>query len=175
MVIRNKKQYTATLKQLQSLLEDIADTEQILKQRPEDIQLKLQLSTFKKGAKKLQNIMDEYERLTSEQLASLTFDSLKDDMNKAIISFRIASGISQKELAKNMYIQEQQIQRYEQNDYLSASFERILQLLDVLEVQIILRKDFNKQQINDYFSPEQLEINRKVKERRSLLSIEEIV
>lgn len=173
MIIRNKKQYTSTLKQLQSLLDDMKDTESVLKQNPENIQLKLQLSTFKKGYKKLENILDEYKRLTSEQLSSLTFDSLKDDMNKAIISFRIASGISQKELAKEMYIQEQQIQRYEQNDYLSASFERILQLLDVLEVQIILKKDFHKK-VKGYFSQEQLEINERVKERGTLLSIEEI-
>ncbi|WP_241217571.1 helix-turn-helix transcriptional regulator [Bacteroides gallinarum] len=156
------------------MLEDIKDTEQVLKQNPEEIQLKLQLSTFKKGAKKLQHIMNEYKRLTSDQLTSLTFDSLKDDMNKAIISFRIASGISQKELAKEMYIQEQQIQRYEQNDYLSASFERILQLLEVLEVQIVLKKDFHKQ-VKEYFSPELLEINNKIKERGTLLNIEESV
>ncbi|WP_018668492.1 helix-turn-helix domain-containing protein [Bacteroides gallinarum] len=174
MIIRNKKQYTAVHKQLQNLLEDIKDTEQVLKQNPEEIQLKLQLSTFKKGAKKLQHIMNEYKRLTSDQLTSLTFDSLKDDMNKAIISFRIASGISQKELAKEMYIQEQQIQRYEQNDYLSASFERILQLLEVLEVQIVLKKDFHKQ-VKEYFSPELLEINNKIKERGTLLNIEESV
>lgn len=174
MIIRNKKQYTAAQKQLQNLLEDIKDTEQVLKQNPEEIQLKLQLSTFKKGAKKLQHIMNEYKRLTSNQLTSLTFDSLKDDMNKAIISFRIASGISQKELAKEMYIQEQQIQRYEQNDYLSASFERILQLLEVLEVQIVLKKDFHKQ-VKEYFSPELLEINNKIKERGTLLNIEESV
>lgn len=174
MIIRNKKQYTAVQKQLQNLLEDIKDTEQVLKQNPEEIQLKLQLSTFKKGAKKLQHIMNEYKRLTSDQLTSLTFDSLKDDMNKAIISFRIASGISQKELAKEMYIQEQQIQRYEQNDYLSASFERILQLLEVLEVQIVLKKDFHKQ-VKEYFSPELLEINNKIKERGTLLNIEESV
>jgi|GEM_PF-1905502 hypothetical protein len=174
MIIRNKKQYTTVHKQLQNLLEDIKDTEQVLKQNPEEIQLKLQLSTFKKGAKKLQHIMNEYKRLTSDQLTSLTFDSLKDDMNKAIISFRIASGISQKELAKEMYIQEQQIQRYEQNDYLSASFERILQLLEVLEVQIVLKKDFHKQ-VKEYFSPELLEINNKIKERGTLLNIEESV
>lgn len=174
MIIRNKKQYTVVQKQLQNLLEDIKDTEQVLKQNPEEIQLKLQLSTFKKGAKKLQHIMNEYKRLTSDQLTSLTFDSLKDDMNKAIISFRIASGISQKELAKEMYIQEQQIQRYEQNDYLSASFERILQLLEVLEVQIVLKKDFHKQ-VKEYFSPELLEINNKIKERGTLLNIEESV
>ena len=91
-------------------------------------------------------------------------------MNKAIISFRIASDISQKKLAAEMFIQEQQIQRYEQSDYLSASFERILQLLEALEIRMILRKDFKKDAFKA--TPANVwELNDKIRKRGSILQI----
>ena len=153
-------------KQLEELLTNIWDIKEIL-QKENNIPLRLQLGTFERGLVKLQKELEEYEKLTSKSLSCLEFDSFKDDMNKAIISFRIASDISQKKLAAEMFIQEQQIQRYEQSDYLSASFERILQLLEVLE---ILRKDFKK----DAFmaTPANVwELYDKIRKRGSILQI----
>jgi transcriptional regulator with XRE-family HTH domain len=53
--------------------------------------------------------------------------------------------LTQKDLAVKLEIQEQQIQRYEQNDYLTASFERIIQILNTLEVEVALKKEFSKE------------------------------
>lgn len=176
-MIKNQKQYTAMSKQLKELSESINDIEEVL-QKEDSAQLRLQLNTFEKGFVKLQKELDEYNELTSGSLDKLKFDSFKDDMNKAIMSFRIASGISQKKLAGEMFIQEQQIQRYEQSDYLSASFDRILQLLEALGVQMILEKDFRKK--NQAFegilrtaSPDVLQLNEKVKSKGRILTIVE--
>ena len=108
-MIKNKKQYTMMKKQLEELLTNIWDIKEIL-QKENNIPLRLQLGTFERGLVKLQKELEEYEKLTSKSLSCLEFDSFKDDMNKAIISFRIASDISQKKLAAEMFIQEQQIQ-----------------------------------------------------------------
>ena len=168
-MIKNKKQYTMTKKQLEELLTNIWDIKEIL-QKENNIPLRLQLGTFERGLVKLQKELEEYEKLTSKSLSWLEFDSFKDDMNKAIISFRIASDISQKKLAAEMFIQEQQIQRYEQSDYLSASFERILQLLEALEIRMILRKDFKKDAFKA--TPANVwELNDKIRKRGSILQI----
>ncbi|WP_291582586.1 helix-turn-helix transcriptional regulator [Bacteroides sp.] len=168
-MIKNKKQYTMMKKQLEKLLTNIWDIKEIL-QKENNIQLRLQLGTFERGLVKLQNELEEYEKLTSKSLSWLEFDSFKDDMNKAIISFRIASDISQKKLAEEMFIQEQQIQRYEQSDYLSASFERILQLLEALEIRMILRKDFKKDTFKT--TPANVwELSDEIRKRGSILQI----
>lgn len=168
-MIKNKKQYTALYKQLNELLDNIKDTETVVGADRQDIQSRLQLDTFKRGLAKLKRELEEYEKLTSKSLVSLEFDSLKDDMNKAIISFRIASGMSQKELAKEMFIQEQQIQRYEQMDYLSASFERVLQLLEALGVRMILKKEFRRE--TQTTTTDISELNNRVKQRGHILAI----
>jgi hypothetical protein len=139
-MIKNKKQYIALMKSVKILKENIFDTERLIDQS--DIKQRLQLSAFKRDFVKYLKEIEDYEYLISKNLDKLEFDSFRDDMNKAIMSFRIASKVTQKQLAEEMFIQEQQIQRYEQFDYLKSSFERILQLLDVLGVQIILKKEF---------------------------------
>ena len=85
-MIKNKKQYTMMKKQLEELLTNIWDIKEIL-QKENNIPLRLQLGTFERGLVKLQKELEEYEKLTSKSLSCLEFDSFKDDMNKAIISF----------------------------------------------------------------------------------------
>ncbi|KAA6335585.1 hypothetical protein EZS27_016195 [termite gut metagenome] len=169
-MIKNKKQYASVLKEVEILKDNIHDTEEVLK-KEDNVSLKLQLSTFKKGLKKLSKEIEEFECLTSGELSALEFNSAKDDMNKAIISFRIASQLTQKELAEKMYIQEQQIQRYEQSDYLTAGFERILQLLEVLDVQMTLKKDFRERKKIVVIDKEIEEISSKIKQRHQLMEI----
>jgi ribosome-binding protein aMBF1 (putative translation factor) len=50
-----------------------------------------------------------------------------------LIRARIASGLSQKELADHLGMPEQQIQRYEATDYESVSFARILEIVEALQ------------------------------------------
>jgi DNA-binding Xre family transcriptional regulator len=50
-----------------------------------------------------------------------------------LIRARIASGLSQKELAERLGLPEQQIQRYEATEYESVSFARISEIADVLQ------------------------------------------
>lgn len=168
-MIKNKKQYTAMRKQLDELITEIRDAKSVL-QCGSNAELRLQLGTLEKGLVKLQKELEEYEKLTSQSLSWLEFDSFKDDMNKAIMSFRIASGMSQKELAKAMFIQEQQIQRYEQSDYLSAGFERILQLLEALGVRMILRKDFQREIFKE-MPANVRKLNDEIKKRGRILQI----
>ncbi|MFQ5652267.1 MAG: helix-turn-helix transcriptional regulator [bacterium] len=53
-----------------------------------------------------------------------------------LIQARIARGLTQKELAQKLGLKEQQIQRYEANDYAKASLARLNQIIDVLKVKI---------------------------------------
>jgi transcriptional regulator with XRE-family HTH domain len=59
-----------------------------------------------------------------------------EDLPSALIQARIASGLSQKELAGRLNLKEQQIQRYEATEYASASLERINDVIRALGVSV---------------------------------------
>ncbi len=48
-----------------------------------------------------------------------------EEFSRTLIQARIASGLSQKDLAERLGLKEQQIQRYEATEYASASVERV--------------------------------------------------
>ena len=54
------------------------------------------------------------------------------ELATVLIKARIAQGLSQKDLAERLGLQEQQIQRYEATDYASASLTRIKEVVSAL-------------------------------------------
>ncbi len=54
----------------------------------------------------------------------------------ALIKARIALGMTQKDLAEKLGMKEQQIQRYEANQYGSAGFHRLTEVAEALEVTL---------------------------------------
>jgi transcriptional regulator with XRE-family HTH domain len=142
-MIKNQKQAAIVKKEISGIVDLLADMDKISSEQKLDLKQQLQYAVLKSRVEELNAEIDEYDHLTSNNLPLLEITT--NDLQKAIISFRIASGLTQKEIADKLEIQEQQIQRYEQNDYLTASFERIIQILNVLEVEVILRKEFSKE------------------------------
>jgi transcriptional regulator with XRE-family HTH domain len=61
--------------------------------------------------------------------------SLKD-LPRALIQARIASGLTQKELAERLALPEQAVQRYEATDYSSASLERLAQVATAIGIDL---------------------------------------
>ena len=169
-MIKNKIQYNEALNQLRFIEESIDDLEKVLSKETYNPQLKLQKNVFIKQRNKLHKAINKYEDLINGK-GPLIFNSFYDDMNEAIISYRIASKITLKEVAERMYIQQQQIQRYEQKDYLNVDFERILQLLDVLNVQLILKKERGNTLLKRTSDMDR--INEIVKYNKYILEIEE--
>jgi HTH-type transcriptional regulator / antitoxin HipB len=58
------------------------------------------------------------------------------DLPTTLIKARIAAGMTQKELAEIIGVQEQQIQRYEANHYSSTSFDRLQLIASALQIEI---------------------------------------
>ncbi len=52
----------------------------------------------------------------------------------ALIKARIAKGLTQKQLAERIGIQEQQVQRYEAADYDTISFDRLITIAQILGI-----------------------------------------
>lgn len=79
--------------------------------------------------------INEYEALKSGGLKIVAVDSL-EEMPTMLIRARIASGLTQKELAERLGFSAQQIQRYEDTNYNSASFARLLEVAGALNLGI---------------------------------------
>ena len=77
----------------------------------------------------------EYEALRSGKTTVWELDSLKD-LPDALIRARIASGLTQHELAARLGLKEQQIQRYEATRYAGVSLDRIDEVASALGLKI---------------------------------------
>lgn len=78
--------------------------------------------------------INEYEKLRSGELFMSEISSLAE-LPHTLIKARIALGLTHKELGKLLGLKEQQIQRYEANDYKTASLSRILEIIKVLGIK----------------------------------------
>lgn len=79
--------------------------------------------------------IDEYEQLLSGEFAVFDVDNITD-LPKALIRSRIYLGLTQKDLAEKLGMKEQQIQRYENTEYSSASFSTIVSIIGALDLKI---------------------------------------
>lgn len=83
----------------------------------------------------LREQLAEYEALQANPAAALEYDSLRE-LPETLIRARIASGLTQQELAERLGLKAQQVQRYEASRYASVSFKRFLNIAEALGVSI---------------------------------------
>ncbi|NMS01714.1 helix-turn-helix transcriptional regulator, partial [Vibrio parahaemolyticus] len=79
--------------------------------------------------------IEEYEQLLSGEFAVFDVDNIAN-LPKALIRSRIYLGLTQKDLAEKLGMKEQQIQRYENTEYSSASFSTIVSIIGALDLKV---------------------------------------
>jgi HTH-type transcriptional regulator/antitoxin HigA len=83
----------------------------------------------------LREELQEYEDFRAGKIREVTIERL-DDLPDILIRARIASGLTQRELAEDLEIKEQQVQRYEATRYKSASLTRLISVARALEIEV---------------------------------------
>jgi transcriptional regulator with XRE-family HTH domain len=137
-MIRNERQYKITKSQAEDFKSAI---ELLIDERVPDsasvdyLRWKLQHDAIKSQFQDLTADIQEYEALQSSDSTVMEINSL-DDLPTALIQARIASGLTQKQLADRVGVKEQQIQRYEANAYAGAALERIQTILTALGAKL---------------------------------------
>ncbi len=91
----------------------------------------------------LQEEVESYNKLKRRQ-----FDDLDNfrGFGHLLISLRIASGVSQRELAKRLGVHESQVSRDERNEYFGITLERAVKILDALNVRLKTKVEIDSQQ-----------------------------
>jgi ribosome-binding protein aMBF1 (putative translation factor) len=131
-MIKNGKQYKITNKKLKELEELIAQTP-----AASDGKNELYISSLLRQKKAFKDEIKAYEKIKNSGSPSFNTKALAN-LPDFLIEYKIASGFSQKEFAAMLGIKEQQLQRYEAEDYRTVSFSTFLKFIAIagLDVQV---------------------------------------
>jgi transcriptional regulator with XRE-family HTH domain len=129
-MIKNERQYHVTRSQIEKF-------EDALKQAANDKSAADSLQTLKEGAfrSKLADLREDvrqYETLRAGMLPEGGPRPL-EELPDALVEARLASGLTHRDLAERLEIQEQQVQRYEATNYHGASLARVLDVAEALQ------------------------------------------
>jgi HTH-type transcriptional regulator/antitoxin HigA len=96
---------------------------------------KAQIDGLRSQLADLRTELQEYEPL---KLGGSKIPALRSfqDLPRALIQARIASGMSQEDLARKLGLKPQQIQRYEATDYMAASLARVSEVVKALGIRL---------------------------------------
>lgn len=134
-MITNQRQYRITRNKAKRFEEALAEFEARAGERT-DVHPRLMLAeqeAMQAQLGVLRGEIEEYERLSKAGVAAVVVRSI-DELPEGLIRARIASGLTQRELADQLHVKAQQIQRYEAERYASASYERLCEVAHALGV-----------------------------------------
>ena len=127
MSITNARQYRITkaqLRRFEQAIEDEAGADRGHRPESELIVSDILRRQARAQADDLRAQLDDYERLSGSHTLTLEVHS-PSDLPSALVHARLAAGLTQKELAEQLGVSPQQVQRDERNGYAHASLERL--------------------------------------------------
>ena len=132
-MIRNDRQYKISRARAEEFAELLASRS---KRAHSDVEwADVEMEGVRSQLDELRDEIDEYEKLKDGRVTSLQINSL-EELPIALVKARIASGLTQRELAEKLGLKEQQIQRYEQNEYAGVSIDRVREVINALNVSL---------------------------------------
>ncbi|MFC1782422.1 helix-turn-helix domain-containing protein [Planctomycetota bacterium] len=136
-MITNERQHRINIAQREKLKKviDTFDIKAATKQVKSKILAKAELEALQSEYENLSLQLDEYETLKSGAIEILKASTL-EGLPSILIRARIAKGLSQRQLAEVIGWKEQQIQRYEAEEYASANLRTLTKVADALSLNI---------------------------------------
>ncbi len=136
-MIANERQYRITKQQLARLKRVVRtfNLKEVSERVGSEILAAAELNALKSETSVLTDQIREYELLRSGQITQLKASNL-EGLPSILIRARIAQGLTQRELAQLVGLKEQQIQRYESDQYAKASLQRLQMIAEALRLNI---------------------------------------
>ena len=137
IMITNERQYRITstlLKRLKKAIGDF-DVKASTERTKSKILARAELDALRSEYESLTLQLQEYETLKSGTVEILKASKL-EELPSILIKARIAKGLSQRQLADAIGLKEQQIQRYEAEEYASANLRRLVNVANTLGLNI---------------------------------------
>ncbi len=133
-MIKNEKQYRISKNRLAEMDRNIAAKKSKVSPGSKEEGALTSLMMFKNSIK---DEIKEYESL-KEKKAPLKKQLSLIQLPQVLIEHKITRGFTQKQFAEILGIKEQQLQRYEADNYKSVSFGRLLEYIDKAKIKIKL-------------------------------------
>src|SRR5438876_5605786 len=133
-MIKNDRQYRMTKAQIRTFHDALARVGEVA--LPSDVDPafeEVQRQALQAQMDDLQLDVQEYEALKAGSITMFDAPTLAD-LPTMLVKARIARGLTQKDLAESLKLQEQQVQRWEANDYAGATIETLNSIADPLQV-----------------------------------------
>ena len=127
-MIKNEKQLAVTVK-LRDKFEDAIN--EIFERDSSDPLQEAYLASLRYDLNKLDQQIEEYNRAVMGKFVPVTIANF-DTVGSELVSARIAANLTQESLAELVDCKAQQIQRYEQSEYASASLAKLQKIAGVL-------------------------------------------
>lgn len=136
-MITNERQYRITNSQVEKLrgAVDSFDVKEAARRANSNVLAKAKLAALRSEFENLSQQIQEYETLKSGSVEILKARSL-EELPRILIRARIARGLSQRQLAEAIGLKEQQIQRYEAEEYASANLRRLADIANALDLNV---------------------------------------
>lgn len=135
-MIKNERQFRITKAQAEKFRSALATLESA--QSDESIHpllRKAERDALRSQLADLDRELTEFEQLRSGRTSATKVEHF-EDLPRALIRARIASGLTQEQLAAKLRLKPQQIQRYEATEYQSASLSRVAEVVRLLDLRI---------------------------------------
>jgi DNA-binding transcriptional regulator YiaG len=136
-VITNERQYRITNAELKRFEEALAA--QAAAGPSPDVHPRIHqamLDAMASERDELRAQLARYDDLRSGRVAERTLNSWRE-LPIALIEARIAARLTQRELAERLGVPEQQVQRWEANSYAGVAIERLQEIADALQLQVL--------------------------------------
>lgn len=169
-MIKNEKQYQITSKKLDEFKEAISHLKNSIDVNP-DLR-SIQIGALQAQIEVMESDLEEYLQLKGGQIRQIEIKSFRE-LPEVMIKARIAKRLTQTELAEKLKMKTQQLQRYEWENYESASLSRICEVLLALDINSMnITVPIAKPPLLLDWHEETLKTNlEKIRQQRALLSI----
>ncbi len=175
-MVKNQKQASITKEKLDELKKAKGEFEASEGNKKDPFKYELGINSFNSLIEDLETQLNEYNSLVEGNFHCLQAKTL-EEIPKVLIAARLAQKMSQKDLAIALDLNEQQIQRYEMNDYEAASWTRIVEIAMALKMKFSFEKIMiiNTNGEDDFNHPTDVtdkhiqEAERKIKNGHSLI------
>jgi DNA-binding Xre family transcriptional regulator len=135
-MIKNEKQYKITRKKLQDIQEEINRLKNGREHLPAKDELLLVSLLMMK--QQMEDEIAKYDLVKTMTSAILGERSI-DDLPTLLIEYKIQSGMTQKEFSEKIGMKEQQLQRYEAENFNSISFKNLLKIIHAIGLNVTVK------------------------------------
>ena len=131
-MIKNEWQYKVTLSRIAEFKKSLAELKKLPASKTQPWLRKAQKESLLVQIRDFRKQLAEYDALRSGKTKLPDLKTI-EAIPSLLIKWRIAKGLNQEDLAHLMGLKKQQIQRYEQRDYSTATLETIFRVAAALD------------------------------------------